>query len=101
VKDCALAGQTRELGDPAVLLRLLYAASKANNQSNEALEEFCETHSLRLKGVKEVWKLRSQLTSEINIGHPELNLTIHPTLQPPTDAQVIYNLFLCVVKVDE
>lgn len=90
VKECALVGQMREFGDPAVLLRLIYAASKATTEGEDVLEQFCELHSLRLKGVKEIWKLRSQLVSEINLRHPELNLSIQPNLKPPTDTQVYF-----------
>ncbi|XP_059485711.1 probable ATP-dependent RNA helicase kurz [Neocloeon triangulifer] len=87
VKECALSGQAKELGDPAIVLWLLYAASKAAIQGEDALSQFCEKHSLRLKGVREVSKLRAQLTSEINMAHPELNLSMDPLLQPPSDAQ--------------
>jgi hypothetical protein len=82
----------RDFGDPAVLLRMIYAASRATAQGEEVLTEFCELHSLRLKGVKEIWKLRSQLVSEINLRHPELNLNIQPNLKPPTDSQVCFSL---------
>ncbi|CAB3361195.1 Hypothetical predicted protein [Cloeon dipterum] len=88
VKECALHGQALQLGDPAILLRLLYASGKALARGGEkALSEFCDMHALRLKGMKEVGKLRVQLTSEINLAHPELGLCIDPTLPPPNDSQ--------------
>jgi ATP-dependent RNA helicase DHX37/DHR1 len=70
----------------------LCAAERAAANGEEALQVFCETKALRHKGIVEVRKLRAQLTSEINLGHPDLNLCIDPKLPPPTETQVSYKI---------
>lgn len=87
-KESGLTGQALQLGDPAVLLRTMCAAERAAIGGDEALRVFCETKALRHKGIVEVRKLRAQLTSEINMGHPQLELCIDPKLKPLTETQV-------------
>ena len=73
------------LGDPMILLKAVGAADFAHSQNK--LNEFCEENGLRLKAVLEIRKLRSQLTNEINLNVPHLNLWIDPKMPPPTDQQ--------------
>lgn len=74
------------IGDAMVLLRSVGAAEYANSCGK--LEEFCNEHKIRLKGIIEARKIRIQLTNEINLINPELNLPVNPKLKPPTDTQV-------------
>ncbi|KAL1458425.1 hypothetical protein WDU94_008580 [Cyamophila willieti] len=73
------------LGDLMVLLRSVGAAEKANVKGN--IEEFCIKHGLRLKAVVETRKLRIQLTNELNVNIPDLDLCVDPDMPPPTDTQ--------------
>ncbi|XP_014283123.1 probable ATP-dependent RNA helicase kurz [Halyomorpha halys] len=78
-------GNSKLLGDAMVLLRSVGAAEYANSCGK--LEEFCNEHRIRLKGIIEARKIRIQLTNEINLLNPELNLPVNPKLKPPTDTQ--------------
>ncbi|XP_066602003.1 probable ATP-dependent RNA helicase kurz [Prorops nasuta] len=73
------------LGDPMVLIRAIGAAEYAGSKGK--LLPFCEEHGLRHKAVIEIRKLRQQLTNEINLNIPNLNLTVDPKMAPPTDSQ--------------
>lgn len=79
------SGNSLQLGDPMVLLKAIGAAEFANSQGR--LQEFCDEHGLRLKGVQEIRKLRIQLTNEINLNVPNLSLSVNPKMEPPTDQQ--------------
>lgn len=70
-----------------VLLKAVGAAEFAN--SNGRLEKFCTENGLRQKAVVETRKLRQQLTSELNLQLPGLDLFVDPRMSPPTDIQVI------------
>lgn len=78
-------GNSQLLGDPMVLLRAVGAAEYANYQGK--LEKFCDDYGLRQKAVVEIRKIRLQLTNEINMNVPNLNITVDPKLQPPSDLQ--------------
>lgn len=82
-KAWAGSGNSLLLGDPGILLRAIGAAEYAH--STGKLEEFCKTNGLRPKAVTEVRKLRIQLTNEINLNMPDVELTVDPKLSPPTD----------------
>lgn len=66
-----------------VLLRAVGAAEC----SKSSLEEFCEKNGLRHKAIVEIRKLRVQLTNQINLNIPNLNLAVDPNMKPPTDHQ--------------
>ncbi|KPJ11577.1 putative ATP-dependent RNA helicase kurz [Papilio machaon] len=84
--DCWPAtGQTLLLGDPGVLLRAVGAAEFAHFNGEEDL--FCAKHGLREKAVKEIRKLRKQLTSEINLSVSGVDVTIDPGMKPPDENQ--------------
>lgn len=72
-------------GDVMVLLRAVGAAE----YSKENLEEFCLKNGLRHRAICEIRKLRVQLTNQINLNIPGLNLIVDPMLKPPTDMEVI------------
>ncbi|XP_028166537.1 probable ATP-dependent RNA helicase kurz [Ostrinia furnacalis] len=76
-------GNTLLLGDPGVLLRAVGAAEYAYMNGEEEL--FCAKYGLREKAIKEIRKLRKQLTSEINLSIA--GAAAAPALQPPADAQ--------------
>ena len=72
-----------------VLLRVVGAAEYSVNN----LEEFCFKNGLRLKAIKEIRKLRIQLTNQINLNVPDLNLILDPKLKPPTDTEASVKIF--------
>ncbi|XP_067015411.2 probable ATP-dependent RNA helicase kurz [Anabrus simplex] len=78
-------GQSLLLGDPMVLLRAVGAAEHANAKGE--LTSFCQQHGLRHKAVVEVRKLRLQLTSEVNLAAPDIDLVVDPSMPPPSEAQ--------------
>lgn len=84
-KAWAGTGHSLMLGDPMILLRAVGAAEYANSKGR--LAEFCEENGIRLKAVKEIRKLRVQLTNEVNANLKDLNLTVNPAMPPPTDIQ--------------
>lgn len=63
-------------GDPMVLIKAIAAAEYAGSKGK--LLSFCEENGLRHKAVVEIKKLRQQLTNEINLNIPDLNLSIDP-----------------------
>jgi ATP-dependent RNA helicase DHX37/DHR1 len=65
-----------------VLIRAVGAAEYAG-----VTQEFCDRYGLRFKAMKEIRKLRRQLTNEVNMVMPSLNLALDPTLKPPTDLE--------------
>lgn len=78
-------GNSLLLGDPMVLIRAVGAAEYAGSKGK--ILNFCEEHGLRPKAITEIRKLRQQLTNEITLNIPELNLSIDPKMPPPTDTQ--------------
>ncbi|KAG7212083.1 hypothetical protein KM043_012436 [Ampulex compressa] len=78
-------GNSLFLGDPMVLIRAIGAAEYAGSKGK--LLQFCEEHGLRHKAVVEIRKLRQQLTNEINLNVPNLNMIIDPQMAPPTDME--------------
>lgn len=70
-----------------VLLRAVGAAEYANSAGS--LERFCGENGLRHKAVVESRKLRLQLTSQLNLQLPGLDLVVDPKMPPPTDLQVL------------
>ncbi|XP_037935392.1 probable ATP-dependent RNA helicase kurz [Teleopsis dalmanni] len=78
-------GNFQLLGDPMVLLRAVGAAEYAGSQGK--LTQFCLENGLRHKAITEVRKLRVQLTNEINLSMTDVNLSVDPSMAPPTDAQ--------------
>lgn len=81
-------GNSLALGDPMVLLRTVGASEFAHSQGK--LVEFCSENGLRHKAIVEIRKLRVQLTNEINLHMPDLNLCVDPQMKPPTDVQAKY-----------
>ncbi|KYN01320.1 PREDICTED: probable ATP-dependent RNA helicase kurz [Cyphomyrmex costatus] len=78
-------GNSLLLGDLMVLLRAIGTAEYAGSKGR--LLFFCEENGLRHKAVIEIRKLRQQLTNEINLNIPNLNLIIDPKMPLPTDMQ--------------
>ncbi|XP_050679614.1 probable ATP-dependent RNA helicase kurz isoform X2 [Leptidea sinapis] len=72
------------LGDPGVLLRAVGAAEVAHCRGEEG---FCAKYGLREKGLKEIRKIRKQLTSEIALSVPGVSVRVDPELKPPDDGQ--------------
>lgn len=78
-------GNTLLLGDPGVLLRAVGGAEYAYFKGEE--DVFCAKFGLRVKAIKEIRKLRKQLTSELNLNIPGINLIVDPEMKPPDDNQ--------------
>ncbi|XP_061722338.1 probable ATP-dependent RNA helicase kurz [Cydia pomonella] len=78
-------GNLQLLGDPGVLLRAVGAAEHAHSNGEEEL--FCAKHGLREKAIKEIRKLRKQLTSEINLSVANVDVSVDPKMAPPDDRQ--------------
>ena len=85
-------GQSLLLGDPMVLL----GAVGATEYSGGCTQEFCERNGLRFKAMMEIRKLRAQLTNEVNMVLPKLNLALDPQMPPPTqeDAKLLRQIIL-------
>uniref|UniRef100_A0A1B0DJ94 RNA helicase n=1 Tax=Phlebotomus papatasi TaxID=29031 RepID=A0A1B0DJ94_PHLPP len=84
-KSWANSGNFLSLGDPMVLLRATGGAEYAGSQHK--LPEFCQKNGLRLKGITEIRKLRVQLTNQLNLNIPNVEASVDPKLEPPTDDQ--------------
>ncbi|XP_053680486.1 probable ATP-dependent RNA helicase kurz [Anopheles nili] len=84
-KAWAGMGESLLLGDPMVLLKAVGAAEHANSKG--LLEEFCEQNGIRLKAIREIRKLRVQLTNEVNANLLEMNLSVDPDMPPPSEVQ--------------
>lgn len=78
-------GNSLMLGDPMVLLKAVGAAEYSHSQGK--LQQFCDDNGLRMKAVQEIRKLRVQLTNDINLNVPNLELAVDPKMEPPTDLQ--------------
>ncbi|KAJ4445445.1 hypothetical protein ANN_07250 [Periplaneta americana] len=78
-------GNSLLLGDPMVLLRAVGASEFAGRRGQ--LLQFCMDNGLRHKAITEIRKLRVQLTNEVNLNLPDLNLCVDPNMAPPTDIQ--------------
>ncbi len=51
-------------------------------------EQFCETAGLRWKAMREIRKLRRQLTVEVNMMvSPSQELSLNPHMKPPSDEE--------------
>lgn len=59
-----------------VLIKAIGAAEYAGSKGK--LIPFCEENGLRHKAIVEIKKLRQQLTNEINLNVPNINLIIDP-----------------------
>ncbi|XP_021370446.1 probable ATP-dependent RNA helicase DHX37 [Mizuhopecten yessoensis] len=75
-------GHSLLLGDLTVLLK---AVGSCEYQG--CTPEFCQKHGIRFKAMKEVRKLRVQLTNSVNTVIPGANLCVDPKLDPPNDLQ--------------
>ncbi|XP_015600106.1 probable ATP-dependent RNA helicase kurz [Cephus cinctus] len=78
-------GNSLLLGDLMVLIRAVGAAEFAGSRGK--LLNFCEEHGLRHKAITEVRKLRQQLTNEIILNLPDLQLIVDPEMPPPTEIE--------------
>ncbi|CAG4932585.1 unnamed protein product [Colias eurytheme] len=78
-------GNSLLLGDPGVLLRAVGAAEYAHTKGEEEL--FCAKYGLREKALKEIRKIRKQLTSEINLSVSGVNVAVDPEMKPPDENQ--------------
>ena len=75
-------GQFRLLGDLMVLLSAVLEAEATGNSL-----EFCQQFGLRHKGLKNIHKLRRQLTNEVNLLVPHVNVEMPQNLKRPSLVQ--------------
>ncbi|KAK7087756.1 probable ATP-dependent RNA helicase DHX37 [Littorina saxatilis] len=78
------AGQSQLLGDLAMLIKAVGAC-----ESEGMSPAFCARNGIRYKAMLEIRKLRSQLTKEVNLKLPGVNLCIDPGLAPPAELQML------------
>lgn len=92
------AGESLLLGDPMVLLRAVGAAEYSGN-----VEAFCTAHGIRSKALREVRKLRVQLTNETNLILPAGTdpIAVDPRMKPPTELQVTLTRLLFILHRSE
>lgn len=81
-KMWAGTGHSLLLGDLMVLLKAV-----GSSEYQGCTPEFCQKHGIRFKAMKEIRKLRVQLTNAVNAVIPDANLCIDPKLDPPNDLQ--------------
>ncbi|XP_043200914.1 probable ATP-dependent RNA helicase DHX37 isoform X3 [Amphibalanus amphitrite] len=81
-RSWAGTGNSLLLGDAMVLIRAVGAAEYSG-----CTPEFCRRYGLRLKAMREIRKLRVQLTNQINLVVPSAALGVDPRLAPPSEAQ--------------
>lgn len=84
-KAWAGTGNSLFLGDPMILLKAVGAAEYSHSQGK--LLAFCDENGLRTKAIQEIRKLRVQLTNDINLNVPDLELGVDPKMEPPSDQQ--------------
>ncbi|KAL3858338.1 hypothetical protein ACJMK2_012932 [Sinanodonta woodiana] len=75
-------GHSLLLGDLMVLLKTVGAC-----EYEGCTPKFCQKYGVRMKAMKEVRKLRAQLTNAVNSVIPNANICIDPKMKPPTDLQ--------------
>lgn len=79
-----LIGNARLLGDMMVLLTAVGACEAAGCSS-----DFCFQLGVRVKAMREIRKLRVQLTNAANVAFKDSSLVVDPKLPPPTEAQIL------------
>ncbi|KAK0057271.1 ATP-dependent RNA helicase DHX37 [Biomphalaria pfeifferi] len=77
-----LIGNAFLLGDMMVLLKAVGAC-----ESEGCAVSFCERLGIRFKAMREIRKLRIQLTNAVNTAFPEEDLVVDPNLPPPNEEQ--------------
>ncbi|XP_037092523.1 probable ATP-dependent RNA helicase DHX37 [Pollicipes pollicipes] len=81
-RSWAGTGDSLLLGDSMVLIRAVGAAEYSG-----CTPEFCQRYGLRLKAMKEIRKLRVQLTNQINLVVPSAAAAVDPRQPPPSEPQ--------------
>lgn len=54
------------------------AVTTSETKTEKQMWSFCEKNGLRHKAIKEIRKIRQQLTNQINLNMPDLEVTIEP-----------------------
>ncbi|XP_046374441.2 probable ATP-dependent RNA helicase DHX37 isoform X2 [Haliotis rufescens] len=75
-------GNSLLLGDLMILLKAVGSCEYEGFSP-----DFCYKFGIRFKAMKEIRKLRGQLTNAVNGVIPEADLCVDPKLTPPTDLQ--------------
>ncbi|XP_064612287.1 probable ATP-dependent RNA helicase DHX37 [Liolophura sinensis] len=75
-------GHSFLLGDLMVMLKAVGAC-----EYEGCSPDFCAHHGVRYKAMKEIRKLRAQLTNTVNLVIPDTSLCLDPKLSPPNDLQ--------------
>ncbi|KAH9515060.1 ATP-dependent RNA helicase dhx37 [Bulinus truncatus] len=77
-------GNALLLGDMMVLLKAVGAC-----ESESCSQSFCEQLGVRMKAIREIRKLRIQLTNAVNSAFPDECLVVDPNLPPPNEEQTL------------
>ncbi|RUS81416.1 hypothetical protein EGW08_010800 [Elysia chlorotica] len=77
-------GNSRLLGDMMLLLTAVGAC-----EAEGCSPDFCSQLGVRVKAMREIRKLRIQLTNAANIAFKDSSLVVDPKLPPPTEAQIL------------
>ncbi|XP_046579366.1 probable ATP-dependent RNA helicase DHX37 [Haliotis rubra] len=75
-------GNSMLLGDLMILLKAVGSCEYEGFS-----QDFCHKFGIRFKAMKEIRKLRAQLTNTVNGVIPEADLCVDPKLIPPNDLQ--------------
>ncbi|XP_067683944.1 probable ATP-dependent RNA helicase DHX37 [Haliotis asinina] len=75
-------GNSMLLGDLMILLKAVGSCEYEGFS-----QDFCHKFRIRFKAMKEIRKLRAQLTNTVNGVIPEADLCVDPKLTPPNDLQ--------------
>ncbi|KAH3887884.1 probable ATP-dependent RNA helicase DHX37 [Dreissena polymorpha] len=78
----ASSGHSLLLGDLMVMLKAVGSC-----EFEGCTPSFCEKYGIRLKAIKEVRKLRMQLTNSVNLVMPDANVCVDPQMPPPDDTE--------------
>ncbi|KAL4223808.1 ATP-dependent RNA helicase dhx37 [Mactra antiquata] len=75
-------GNSLLLGDLMVMLKAVGSC-----EYDGCSPKFCESHGIRFKAMKEIRKLRKQLTNSVNTVMTDVDICVDPKMKPPDDLQ--------------
>ncbi|WAR02924.1 DHX37-like protein, partial [Mya arenaria] len=78
----AAVGDSLLLGDLMVLLKAVGSC-----EFEGCTPAFCDKYGIRIKAMREVRKLRVQLTNSVNLAIPDADVCVDPKMSPPDEMQ--------------
>ncbi|GFR68244.1 pre-mRNA-splicing factor ATP-dependent RNA helicase prp16 [Elysia marginata] len=79
-----LVGNARLLGDMMVILTAVGACEAEGSSA-----DFCSQLGVRIKAMREIRKLRVQLTNAANVAFKDSSVVVDPKLPPPSETQIL------------